>query len=113
MSGESLTTSRRKRRSVPSTPPYSEPRPTPAKNATKRNSVKRSQVKSPESNAIGLSKNIVALLANSDYQEAKTALKMAAILLPTPAARRKVQKDQETARENDNTGSLVSADEDL
>ena len=75
--------------------------------------MKRSQVKSPESNAIGLSKKIVALLANADYQEAKTALKMAAILLPTPAARRKVQKDQETAQENDTTGSLVPADEDL
>ena len=66
-----------------------------------------------ESNAIRLSKRIVTLLKDEDYHEACDALKMAKILLPTPAARRRIEQKQEEAQEADTTGNLVPADEDL
>ena len=78
--------------------------------------MKRSPVKNKrpgESAAIRLSKRIVTLLANEDYHEACDALKMAKILLPTPAAKRRVEQKKEDAQDADTTGSLVPADQDL
>jgi hypothetical protein len=66
-----------------------------------------------ESKSVKLAKKIVTLLHNEDYQEAMSALKIVKILLPTPADRRKEQKQKEDQEDQSTAGSLVPADEEL
>jgi hypothetical protein len=66
-----------------------------------------------ESKAIKLAKKIFTILKDEEYDDATSALKMAKIMLPTPAVRRKLKKAAEQEAEESTEGSLVPADEDI
>jgi hypothetical protein len=66
-----------------------------------------------ESKAVKLAKKIFTILKDEEYEDSVSALKITKIMLPTPAARRKIKKQEEIEQEEDTTGSLVPADEDL
>lgn len=67
-----------------------------------------------ESKEVRLAKKIVTLLKDEEYSDAVKALKLAKILLPTPAERKRVEKKKEEADEKEaDKGSLVPADEEL
>ena len=67
-----------------------------------------------ESKEVRLAKKIVTLLKDEEYSDAVKALKLAKILLPTPAERKRVEKKKEEAEEKEaDKGSLVPADEEL
>ena len=66
-----------------------------------------------ESKAIKLAKKIFTILKDEEYDDATSALKMAKIMLPTPAVRRKLKKAAEEEAEESTEGSLVPADVEL
>ena len=66
-----------------------------------------------ESKAIKLAKKIFTILKDEEYDDATSALKMAKIMLPTPAVRRKLQRAAEQEEEESTEGSLVPADVEL
>ena len=66
-----------------------------------------------ESKAIKLAKKIFTILKDEEYDDATSALKMAKIMLPTPAVRRKLKKAAEQEAEESTEGSLVPADVEL
>lgn len=67
-----------------------------------------------ESRAVKLAKKIFLILKDEEYEDSVSALKIAKIMVPTPAARRKASKAQQQKQDEVATeGMLVPADEDL